>query len=80
MGPSSGLMREGCGHRYVTIAFDAIRTESCHDSFPAGLSASEGGFWSAGARLEKSSDGRESVIAGNFSKADRQGNKAVGLV
>lgn len=47
---------------------EAIRTESCHDSFPAGQSASEGGFLVRGRRLEKSFDARESVIAGEFSR------------
>jgi hypothetical protein len=54
-------------------------TESCHDSFLVGLSASDGGLARQAHTMEKSFDSRESVIAGDFFLHDSQGGQVVCL-
>lgn len=41
-GPLLGL-KEGCGHRYVTMGASGYVLESCHDSFPAASQLQRGG-------------------------------------
>lgn len=71
-GPLSGLMREGCGHRYVTMGASSLprRFGLSHvtTAFLLGSQLQRAGSLVRGRRLEKSFDGRESVIAGEFSR------------
>lgn len=82
-GPLFGKMREGCGHRYVTMgAFEPPRRFALSHVTTAFLLGCQlqRGVLARGRTMEKSSDERVSVIAGNFFTRISRKSKAVGLV
>lgn len=79
-GPLLGLMREGCGHRYVTMGASSLprRFGLSHvtAAFLLRSQLQRAGFWSAGAGWKNPLMGGKALSRVNF----HAGRQAVGLV